>query len=76
MKHRYGKDVGQEEMEKSGKMDGSKGVRRALVAKIGVLNYTHLHAFTRIYTHLHAFTRFYTLFLSGNVTKGGNGVPE
>ncbi len=66
MKHRYGKDVGQEEMEKSGKMDGSKGVRRALVAKIGVLNYTYLHAITR----------FYTLFLSGNVTKGGNGVPE
>jgi len=25
---------------------------------------------------LYAFTRFYTLFLSGYVTKGGNGVPE
>jgi len=73
MKHRYGKDVGQEETpsrrewaEEKWKMGGSEGVQRVLAKKMVVLNYTHLHAFTR----------FYTLFLSGNVTKGGNGVPE
>jgi len=43
------------------KMNCRKGVIGRLAKKILVLNYTHLHAFTRIYTHLHAFTRIYTL---------------
>ncbi len=69
MKHGYGKDVGQEETpssreraEEKWKMGGSEGVRSALVAKIGVLNYTYLHVITR----------FYTMFLGRNVTRSEN----
>jgi len=64
---RMGKDAGPEAgvpTEAKWKM----GCRRGLIGRLGrkmvVLNFTHLHAFTR----------FYTKFLGGNVTRRADGV--